>query len=529
MTALVLTAAAGAAASSFGITGTAASLITAGAAVAGRAIDLALLSRPTVAEGPRLDELEVTASREGAPIRRIYGRMKTGGQVIWATHLEEVRTTISTGGGKGAPQSKQVDYAYYGNFAVALGEGPLAHLGRIWVDGEELDQTSVTFRFHKGSDTQAPDPLIQAKEGPTNAPAYRGVAYVVFERLPLADYNNRIPQLTFEVYRPVGTLEAKIEGVDIIPGAGEFAYEPSLVRRTDAEGESVGENRTTSRAVSDWTASLDELQALCPNVASAALVVTWFGTDLRAGSTEIEPRVDRLDKTTAPLDWSVAGLTRQTANAVSTVAGVPAFGGTPNDASVVAAIRDLKDRGIGCVFYPFIMMDIPAGNGLSDPYGEAEQAVYPWRGRMTCDPAPGMPGTPDKTGAAAAQITSLVGTVEPGNFVLSGDTVNYSGPPEWSYRRMILHYAWLCKAAGGVDAFAIGSEFVGLTQVRSAETTYPFVDALVALAADVREILGASVRIGYAADWSEYHSHRPGDGSGDVLFNMDPLWSDPNI
>ena len=43
----------------------------------------------------------------------------------------------------------------------------------------------------------------------------------------------------------------------------------------------------------------------------------------------------------------------------------------------------------------------------------------------------------------------------------------YSGPDEWSFRRFILHYAHLCKAAGGVDAFLIGSELRGLTTLRS--------------------------------------------------------------
>jgi hypothetical protein len=69
----------------------------------------------------------------------------------------------------------------------------------------------------------------------------------------------------------------------------------------------------------------------------------------------------------------------------------------------------------------------------------------------------------------------------------------------------------------------------GLTQIRDGRTSYPAVRALKALAADVRSILGHSVRIGYAADWSEYFGHQPPDGSGDVLFHLDPLWADPNI
>ena len=53
--------------------------------------------------------------------------------------------------------------------------------------------------------------------------------------------------------------------------------------------------------------------------------------------------------------------------------------------------------------------------------------------------------------------------------------------------------------------------------------------ALKSLAAAVKAIVGPGCKVGYAADWTEYHSHRPADGSNDVVFNMDPLWSDPNI
>ncbi|WP_296315853.1 hypothetical protein, partial [Pseudomonas sp.] len=75
---------------------------------------------------------------------------------------------------------------------------------------------------------------------------------------------------------------------------------------------------------------------------------------------------------------------------VSRVGGKPAYGGTPNDRSVVDAIVNLKARGLEVYLYPFIMMDVPDENGLPDPYGDEDgQAVYPWRGRVTCHPAPG--------------------------------------------------------------------------------------------------------------------------------------------
>jgi len=138
-------------------------------------------------------------------------------------------------------------------------------------------------------------------------------------------------------------------------------------------------------------------------------------------------------------------------------------------------------------------------------------------------------GSPDGTAAAAAEVTNFFGTAQPTDFALNGETVVYSGPTEWSYRRFILHYAWACKAAGGVEAFLIGSELRGLTRIRGAGNSFPVVDALVQLAADVRMILGAGVKISYAADWSEYWGYHPDDGSNDHWFHLDPLWADANI
>ena len=46
-----------------------------------------------MSKGPRLSDLDVMASTEGAPIPRVYGRARLAGQVIWATKLEEVVTT----------------------------------------------------------------------------------------------------------------------------------------------------------------------------------------------------------------------------------------------------------------------------------------------------------------------------------------------------------------------------------------------------------------------------------------------------
>ena len=94
---------------------------------------------------------------------------------------------------------------------------------------------------------------------------------------------------------------------------------------------------------------------------------------------------------------------------------------------------------------------------------------------------------------------------------------------------MILHQAFLAKAAGGIEAFQIGSELRGLSTVRSNANTFPFVAALMSLAADVKSVLGPTVKVFYTADWSEYFGYQPGDGTGDVYFHLDPLWASSSV
>ncbi|MCC7268464.1 MAG: glycoside hydrolase/phage tail family protein, partial [Caulobacteraceae bacterium] len=281
-----------------------------------------------------------------------------------------------------------------------------------------------------------------------------------------------------------------------------YATEPVLKR--DGLVATQAENVNNTRGGADFLLALDQLEAQLPNVSQVTLVVAWFGSDLRCGVCEIRPGVEVAAKDTLPIGWSVDGLARGEAHLISQQDGGPAYGGTPADATVVAAIQELKSRGYSVGLYPFILMDVPPGNGLPDPYGGEEQAPYPWRGRITC-----AAGT-DQTFAAADQVDAF-----------------FEG--EWGFRRMVLHCADLAQQAGGVDAFLIGSELRGLTWVRSGASAYPAVAKLKTLAADCRAVLGTGTKISYAADWSEYFGHQPADGSGDAHFHLDPLWADENI
>lgn len=440
-------------------------------------------------EGPRADSLEVTVAAEGTPLPVVQGWARVQALPIWATRLREQVNTESSGG-KGAPSvpaQTSTTYRYFATVAFAVatapgGTGPaVAHFGRAWVDRKPIDLRALGARFYTGAEDQDPDPAIAAVEGATSAPAYRGTAYIVVENWDITDYGARLPVLDVEVCRPIGVMEPLVQGVNIGPGATEWGYGTTRVIKQDT-GTANKENGWRSSVEPDFTASLRTLRETLPAVRSASLIVAWFGSSLDAGACLVRPLVEVPVKATST-GWAVAGLTRETAGVVPLVDGRPAYGSTPSDSSVVEAIAALKAEGFAVTLYPFLLMDAPG---------------FPWRGRI----APAADGTASARTAVNAFFDR--------------------------WRLFLLHMAGLAQQAGGVDTLLLGGELVGLTRARDNAGAYPGVERLMALAAEMQST-GAAATIGYAADWSEYHSHRPDDGSGDVIFNLDPLWAHPAI
>ena len=502
----------------------------------GRALDARLLGAGSdpVSTG-KVDRFRLTGASEGVGVAQVHGRIRVAGQVIWAgPFIESVSTT---GSGKGTGGQGTSEFAYRVSLAIALCEGEITRVGRVWADGVEIARDDLNLRIYLGSQDQLPDPKIETVEGTGAVPAFRGIAYVVVEDLPLGRFGNRVPQFSFEVFRPAeddapasaDDIARLVRGVAMIPGTGEYALAVPPVHVSPGYGEEYPVNIASASGKSDFLTSLEALTEELPNCGSVSLVVSWFGDDLRCGVCRIRPKVEQAEVDGIEMPWTVSGLGRSQAMRVPRMDGKPVYGGTPSDQSVVQAIQEMRRQGLHVTIYPFILMEQLPGNILPDPWtGEDSQPPFPWRGRITLSDAPGRPASPDGTAQAAAQVAAFFGQASPANFVDGNASVGFAGPAEdWGLRRFILHYAHLARLAGGVDAFCIGSELRGLTQIRG-NSGFPAVGQLRTLAAEVKAILGPACKITYAADWSEYHGYQP-PGTGDKLFHLDPLWADPAI
>lgn len=196
--------------------------------------------------GPRLQDLSVQTSTYGAPIPRVYGTVAVNGNVFWLENnrLKETVHKEDADGGKGGGGGggEIVTYTYSATFAVGLCEGPITGVRRIWVgskliyDAGSLDINvriasgiaAESFRVYMGDDTQTADTRMEAALGAANAPAYRGLAYIVFYDLPLKEYGNTLlgAQVKAEVVRS-GSFADRVETVlavefDGAPGSLDF-------------------------------------------------------------------------------------------------------------------------------------------------------------------------------------------------------------------------------------------------------------------------------------------------------------------
>lgn len=182
--------------------------------------------------GPRLNDLKVQISTYGTAIPIVYGHARLSGNVIWSTDLIEHSNTEDQGG-KGGPTQSVTTYTYSISAAVAVCEGPIIGIRRIWANSKLIfdnsvsntgpivipwldaiqftttnsDINSTNFRVYLGDETQMPDPTIEAYLGAGNVSANRGVAYVVFTDFPLEKFGNQLPNFSFEVVASGGKTD----------------------------------------------------------------------------------------------------------------------------------------------------------------------------------------------------------------------------------------------------------------------------------------------------------------------------------
>lgn len=168
----------------------------------------------TTSRADMIADFQINTASYGEVVPEILGTTRVSGNIIdyedFTAH--EHRTTTRTGKGGGSKHT-DISYTYTVAAAIALCEGPIAGIGKVWKDKEvfQYPNENIQLTLFNGAVAQAPWPYMLSKH-PEKALPYSGLAYMA----GVVDLGERgsLPQYNFEVY---GKLRDTGDGTDVNP------------------------------------------------------------------------------------------------------------------------------------------------------------------------------------------------------------------------------------------------------------------------------------------------------------------------
>ena len=170
--------------------------------------------KSTTSRADMIADFQINTASYGEVVPEILGTTRVSGNIIdyddFTPH--EHRSTTKAGKGGGAKHTN-ITYTYSVAAAIALCEGPIAGIGKVWRDKEvyEYPNEKIELTLFNGEIAQAPWPYMTSKH-PEKALPYSGLAYMA----GVVDLGERgsLPQYNFEVY---GKLRDTGDGTDVNP------------------------------------------------------------------------------------------------------------------------------------------------------------------------------------------------------------------------------------------------------------------------------------------------------------------------
>ena len=170
--------------------------------------------KSTTSRADMIADFQINTASYGEVVPEILGTTRVSGNIIdyddFTAH--EHKSTTRTGKGGGAKHTN-ITYTYSVAAAIALCEGPIAGIGKVWRDKEvyEYPNEKIELTLFNGDIAQSPWPYMLSKH-PEKALPYSGLAYMA----GVVDLGERgsLPQYNFEVY---GKLRDTGDGTDVNP------------------------------------------------------------------------------------------------------------------------------------------------------------------------------------------------------------------------------------------------------------------------------------------------------------------------
>lgn len=167
---------------------------------------------PTI-YGPRLQDKTVQSSAFGSHITWHWGTDRIPAQVIFSSELKETVHETEVGGGSGLGGSQSsITYTYAVDIMLAFGRRGVGIL-RLWADtkliydvtgeptlAQQWVQDGTSFTVRDGNEKQLPSALEESYHGVGTVSAHRSLFCLEATDFQLADFANRIPNFTAEIY-----------------------------------------------------------------------------------------------------------------------------------------------------------------------------------------------------------------------------------------------------------------------------------------------------------------------------------------
>ena len=170
--------------------------------------------KSTTSRADMIADFQINTASYGEVVPEILGTTRVSGNIIdyedFTAH--EHKSTTRTGKGGGSKHTN-ITYTYTVAAAIALCEGPIAGIGKVWRDKEiyQYPNEKIELTLFNGEAAQTPWPYMLSKH-PEKALPYSGLAYMA----GVVDLGERgsLPQYNFEVY---GKLRDTGDGTDVNP------------------------------------------------------------------------------------------------------------------------------------------------------------------------------------------------------------------------------------------------------------------------------------------------------------------------
>lgn len=207
---------------------------------------------PTVIKGPSIGDAQQQSSLAGQPIPKCYGHCPPIAPTLIDGDKIARKIKIEQGGKGSTTVTEQEGFIATRAFLVCEGEADPARIFRngklvySTQEGDNIDADSAAFAsqmtWYRGTETQGPDPSLEAIHGVGNTPYYRGRSYFVVRNDDETQTGGAANQYRIEVLSSAtvngetGGIDALSFGPDNKPWA-EGAYGLRDPRRSNVEYE----------------------------------------------------------------------------------------------------------------------------------------------------------------------------------------------------------------------------------------------------------------------------------------------------